>query len=463
MSLWYNDNGNPAKKLVNSGEAAEFFDMPGWVSQTYWSADGTITSYASAEDSLNNKPQWHYKLQNESGVTWPGIETYEYYSNGWVRLKNIYQEVNGVWTWVIAYGYQDQGPNFPFGNVWSVFGNSPENVPTTIPGFPEKPQRSNAESMSLTMGTGIDGLGDTVTQQINIFYDGIEELKSGYSGDGIKVAVLDSGIDKETFSGNVSVGYDFVERTADFNDVLGHGTKMAEVISHTAVNSEILDIKVLNEQSETTSASVSEAIHYAVDMGAKVISMSFSLFPISTQLESAIDYAFAKGAVMVAAAGNSASRILESSLAAQDKVFTVGSVGSDGKFSAWNNYGSEIDLYAPWDVIAVRHGEADEVGTSFSAAFVAGLAALIIEENPDYSTYDVLSEIKSLTSVFGSERELMPEKSLKKPGDENKVNLFKGVSVDVVLTKYDTIRQNRNIFSPYGPKMEKSMAETINQ
>ena len=86
-----------------------------------------------------------------------------------------------------------------------------------------------------------------------------------------------------------------------------------------------------------------------------------------------IDYAVSKGAILIAAAGNEASEILDGSLASYDNVITVGSVDNDGTFSAWSNYGSELDLLARWDVVTLE-GEDKEAGTSYSAAFVAGIA-----------------------------------------------------------------------------------------
>lgn len=312
------------------------------------------------------------------------------------------------------------------------------------PVVPDKPARTDVESL-ITGSEMLPVMTDDVLvpESMMEFYGAVEYLKTSYSGEGITVAVIDSGIDRNAASSNITSSYDFVTGSEVFEDAMGHGTRMAEVISRTASDAALMDLKVFDEDGETSSRRVAEAINYAVDMGARVLSMSFSLFPISDQLERAIDYAFDMGAILVTAAGNSSSRILEASLAAQDKVITVGSVDSDGRITAWSNYGSEIDLYAPWDVITFNDGSGDEAGTSYSAAFVSGLAALILEDNPGYTASDVLADLELLTSMFGREEDLSVS------GDMEEV-IPGGVSVDEVVSMYEAQRRNRAQFTGHG-------------
>ena len=203
-----------------------------------------------------------------------------------------------------------------------------------------------------------------------------------------------------------------------------------------APEADILAMKVFDDNGETTSGIVSTAIYYAVNKGAKILAMPFSLFPVSTALENAIDYAYSKGTVLLAAAGNSGGRILENSLAAQDKVITIGSCDVDGNVSSWSNIGSELDLLAPWDVVSFADGEKKEAGTSFSVAFVAGVTALILSENPDMTQGEVLEELKLFT------KNIVPEEKIKTKSRE-----IRGVNVDEVVSMQNAIRMNRAQFT----------------
>jgi len=255
------------------------------------------------------------------------------------------------------------------------------------------------------------------------------------------VAILDSGIDAGRLDIDVLGGWNFAGDDSSYEDTLGHGTLTASVVTGAAEGADIFAAKVFDENRETSSGIVAEAIRYAVDLGAKVLAMPFSLFPMSAQLEAAIDYAFDKGAVMIASAGNSGTEILEGSLASSDKVITVGSVDNDGKLSAWSNIGSAVDLLAPWDVVELE-GEEDEAGTSLSAALVAGIAAIMLEDDPGMTSDDVLDELRSLTSALADKA----EEETKKDSE------IKGTSVDEVLAMYEAMRQNRAEFTGLSPK-----------
>jgi len=192
-------------------------------------------------------------------------------------------------------------------------------------------------------------------------------------------------------------------------------------------------VKVLDDQGMTTSNILSEAIRYSVDMGARILAMPLTILPVSSQLIDAIDYAVSQGAILIAAAGNSGSEIEDDSLAAQDGVITVGSVDNDGSLSDWSNYGSELDLLAPWDVVSL--GNDGEAGTSFSAALVAGIAALVLSENPDMSVDDVFEELIDLTSGLAEEAQEIG-----------------GVDLDELLSRQAAISQSQEEFTGYLPE-----------
>ena len=285
------------------------------------------------------------------------------------------------------------------------------------------------ELASIEGSNGIDEvLGDLI--KIESLTESLETLQSGYTAEGITVAILDSGVYADILDLDIYYGYNFIDNNENYMDDVGHGTKVASIITDIAPDADIIAAKVFSSNGETTSDILSKAIINVVDMGAKVLAMPFSIFPISSQLEAAISYAAERGAILISAAGNNGSGVQDSSLAAQENVITVGSVNNDGELSSWSNYNSEIDLFAPWDVLS-----SGEAGTSFSAAFVAGMAALILSENPNMTKDEVLEGLKNLLKDFTPED--IPEENIK------------GARVDEVLSKQSVEAQNRADFTRY--------------
>ncbi|MBD3426868.1 MAG: S8 family serine peptidase, partial [Candidatus Omnitrophica bacterium] len=285
---------------------------------------------------------------------------------------------------------------------------------------------------------------DIISPEIELFYQNLDALKAVSAGKDVTVAILDSGINADAFDFNVSTWKDFTG-SGDISDELGHGTTTAGIIAGTAPEADILVAKVLDEEGNTTSSIMSEAIRYAVDMGARVLAMPLNLYPVYNQLEQAIDYATGKGAVLVAAAGNEGTKIHQNSLAGQDKVLTVGSVDNDGELSAWSNNDDELDLVAPWDIID------NEEGTSFSAAFVAGITSLIISENPDITPEEILEALRDITASL-TETTSAEEKKAGEKAEEEKKKKIKGVDIEEVLSRYNAERKNASEFTGYSVK-----------
>ncbi|MFE5212435.1 type VII secretion-associated serine protease mycosin [Streptomyces sp. NPDC056600] len=241
-------------------------------------------------------------------------------------------------------------------------------------------------------------------------------------GAGVTVAVLDTGVDAdhEDLAGNVLTGKDLVGFGAGPGDDAwaGHGTAMAGIIAGhghgwnhgdgvmgLAPEARIMPVRVILEESDpqlskarrTRANALAEGIRWAVDHGADVINLSLgddskSAHPESEQDE-AVQYALAKGVVVVASAGNggeSGNRV--SYPAAYPGVIAVTAVDRDGKRADFSTRRWYATVSAPGvDVVtADPDGQYYEGwGTSAAAAWVSGAAALLKSEHPELTPSQV--------------------------------------------------------------------------
>lgn len=211
-----------------------------------------------------------------------------------------------------------------------------------------------------------------------------------------KIAIVDTGVDDKhpDLAGKVVNGYDFVDNDKVANDGNGHGTHCAGIaaastnnnigIAGVAPNATILAVRVLNSQGSGSYDQVAKGITFAADNGAQVISLSLGGSGGSETLKKAVDYAWGKGAVIVAAAGNSGST---SPIypAYYDKVISVASTTKDDVKSSFSTYGKWVSVAAPGsDIYSAYKGDYKSLnGTSMAAPHVAGLAGLLSSQNKD--------------------------------------------------------------------------------
>ncbi|MFA6729442.1 MAG: S8 family serine peptidase [Eubacteriales bacterium] len=227
-------------------------------------------------------------------------------------------------------------------------------------------------------------------------YEAIKaNLVSTDGGDGVVVAILDSGVDKtHAFleSALILPGYNAITgETGEFNDSDGHGTRVAGIIvssvSGVAKNAAILPVKITSGGKSILTSSLVGGIYFAADFGADVINMSFGGYDENKAEKDAVDYAAGKNVILVAAAGNE-GRDMEYAgkpafPASYENVISVASVGKDGSSSVFSQFNAFVDIAAPGENLTlIDHksgatGIITENGTSYSAAFVSGAAALI--------------------------------------------------------------------------------------
>jgi hypothetical protein len=211
-------------------------------------------------------------------------------------------------------------------------------------------------------------------------------------GANVTIAVIDSGIDAKH--------PELANAIADNLDALGskegphvHGTGIAgAIVSHarlmgSAPEARILAIRAFGAApngAESTSYVILKGLDYAAAHGAQIVNMSFA-GPKDALIERAIAATATKGIVMVAAAGNAGPKSPPLYPAANANVIAVTATDARDRLFAASNRGSHIAISAPGvDIFLPAPDEKYQMasGTSFSAAYVSGLAALMLERNP---------------------------------------------------------------------------------
>lgn len=204
----------------------------------------------------------------------------------------------------------------------------------------------------------------------------------------IKIAVLDSGIDR---GNTIPKGYHNItdEDTAPwyFEDMTGHGTSVSGIIQNIVPNAEIYSVKVLDSENKTQLSKVVEGIYWCIENDIKVINMSFGTLQYSKILEQAVDDAYKAGIIMVASAGNKDEQGIDYP-AAFEKVISVGAVDSQGEKTEESSKGKGLDIMAPGKQVVSDGLYGTNIvvgGTSIATPHVTGAVALILQKNVEVS------------------------------------------------------------------------------
>lgn len=226
------------------------------------------------------------------------------------------------------------------------------------------------------------------------------------SGLGVDIAVVDTGID----SSHEDVGAKVTQRanfTAEEDgDLNGHGTHVAGIAA--AVTNNNLGIAGLGQDSYLFSAKaldkngsgyyswVASAITWSADNGAEVINLSLGGTFSSRTLQDAVKYAWNKGSVIAAAAGNSGSS-RRTYPAYYSETIAVAATDQNDVKPKWSSYGSWVDVAAPGvSILSSYKGDYEYLsGTSMSTPHVAGLSALVKSLNPSWTNQQVRDKIES--------------------------------------------------------------------
>lgn len=226
-------------------------------------------------------------------------------------------------------------------------------------------------------------------QQVNL-----DPALGHYQGDGVTVAVLDTGADlahpgliDHLIPGRDMVADDALPQDEGTGLGWGHGTHISGVIARMAPNAKILPVRVLDSQGRGNTFILAYAIDWAVAQGADVINLSLGTPFDSQLLRESVAQAQAKGVVIVAAAGNAGDSVLSYPAAYPGVVAVTAVDGADLK-PDFATYGDWVDVAAPGVGITSTvigpdgSGYAGWTGTSMATSFVSGAAALARQQQP---------------------------------------------------------------------------------
>lgn len=222
------------------------------------------------------------------------------------------------------------------------------------------------------------------------------------------IAIVDTGVDPLTadLQGALLPGWDFYDNDADASDPHGHGTMMASLAAARINNAlgiagacgrcSILPVRVTNGGGYARWSAAAAGIVWAADHGARVISISLAGPQRSPALEAAVVYAQAKGALLVAGAGNDSLGYPEYPAALPGVISAEASDAGDGVY-AFSNHGPSVTLAAPGCAPAIGRGNTVVAvcGTSVSTPLIAGAAALLLSRQPTVTEADLANALES--------------------------------------------------------------------
>jgi hypothetical protein len=229
----------------------------------------------------------------------------------------------------------------------------------------------------------------------------------------ISVAMVDTGVDimHTKLKDYLISGTNLVQPGNPPVDDNGHGTNVAGVIIATALRAsaasgttwkpQIMPVKALDAEGTGDEQHLGQGINYAVEHGARIVLLSLGLNKFSTYLSEVVQKAEAQGVLLIAASGNEGRAVKYP--AAYSTVLAVGGVNPSNAVEKSSNFGSEIDLVAPWKVYTTANGGGyeNQEGTSMAAPQVAAACALLWSKYPDMTPSQIRNMIRQTAQDIG--------------------------------------------------------------
>lgn len=225
----------------------------------------------------------------------------------------------------------------------------------------------------------------------NILKFNIPELWVKSQGDGVKVAVIDTGcdLDHPDLKNNLLQGKSFVDNKDPIDDH-GHGTHISGIIAAEnnncgmvgiAPKTKIIPVKALDKSGNGAYQNIAKAIMWSADQRADFITMSLGCPSDIKDIRDAIKYATKKGSVIFCAAGNNGPSSPIMFPARYSETISIGSIDQNLKRSVFSCSGKELEFLCPGENIiscVPKNNYAIMSGTSMSAPFAVGAASLLL-------------------------------------------------------------------------------------
>lgn len=232
----------------------------------------------------------------------------------------------------------------------------------------------------------------------------VQDKWSHSKGDGVVVAVIDTGCDlyHDDIKNNLLNGINIIDGKKDPEDDNGHGTHVSSTIAAenntigmigVAPKTKIRPVKVLDKKGNGSSINIAKGVKWAVDQKVDIITMSLGSKYNDPQIYESIKEAYKKNIIVFCAAGNSGEKEQIMYPAKYKETIAIGAIDENFQRTSFTCSGEELDFLAPGHNIfgAVPGNKyAMMSGTSMSNPFAVGCASLLIsklkKENKEYST-----------------------------------------------------------------------------
>jgi len=265
-----------------------------------------------------------------------------------------------------------------------------------------------------------------IATKVNTRYKGV------YTGNGVNVAIIDTGLAYHEDLPSATAWIDYVDSQSTQYDDNEHGTFCAGIIAGqdnslgyvgVAPNCNLYIVKALDSDNMGYSDDMISGIDWAISQDVDIINFAISLYDDSTSedkqlLIDACRRAYNAGIIVVSCSGNGTltetgwDSVANSTLSCPAYDYScvaVGSINSSEVRSSFSNYGSGLDLVAPGENVISTTSKSWEYGiwsgTSFATAYVTGHLACLKEKYPSYTRSQLVSKLLSLVKPLGSTNE----------------------------------------------------------